>query len=339
MDNGTLGLAIFGVSAVFLAVILAWPAVKRLLHRKGSPVHAGRRQVHLGEAAKQEEVESHAVLLAGRWALERVIGRGGMGRVWEGTDRQTGRRIAVKTMEASDPAVLKQLRDIYLSEARALSRLRHPNIVDFIEAVPDGTGVALVFAFVAGRTLQQMLAEDRRLDWEPVRAIFVPAARALAAAHAQDIVHRDMKPANILVADDGTIKVMDFGIARSMLPDPHAPTSAPRRDVSGRLFPTAQTSTLVGTPAYAPPEAAQGLVTTRGDLFSTGICLYEALTGRLPFGNDGWSPASDVLRRPLRELAPGVPPQVDVLLGELFELDPGRRLPDAVTLERRLLEV
>ncbi len=339
MDNAALGLALSGVSMAALAVSWAWPRLKKGLSRAGSPVHAGRRQVHLGAMEKHEEISSHAVLLAGRWALERVIGRGGMGRVWDGTDRQTGRRIAVKTMEASDPATLKLLREIYLSEARALSRLRHPNIVDFIEAVPDGAGVALVFAFVAGRTLQQMLAEDRRLGWEPARAIFVPAARALAAAHARDVVHRDMKPANILVAEDGTIKVMDFGIARLIGPDPHAPTSVPRRDTLGRLFPTAQTSTMVGTPAYAPPEAAQGLVTTRGDLFSTGVCLYEALTGRLPFGDQGWSLASDAMRRPLNELAPDAPPQVEALLKELFELDPGRRLPDAATLERRLLDV
>lgn len=341
------GIALFLGSAV--AVVVAWvwgklaPRVSRIRLPGKSVVRVGGRQTSMADGQEKEAagaaVETATQVLGDRWALERVIGRGGMGRVWEGGDRKTGRRIAIKTIEATDDEQRKILREIYLSEARALSHLRHPNVVDFIEAVPDGIGVALVFAFVSGKTLQQMIAEEQRLGWEPVRAIFVPVARALVAAHASGVVHRDMKPANIMVADDGVVKVMDFGVARMLAPDPHAPTTGPARKPPSGAMPSARTSTLVGTPAYMPPEALQGLITTRGDLFSTGVCLYEALTGRLPFGFDGWTVDTAPRRRPASELVKGLPPDVDVLLTELLEPDPERRLPDAKILERRLLDI
>lgn len=341
-DAAQIGLALFFGGAAAVAATWAWSKVSdrvRLPRIGKKVVSAGRRQTSMADGERAEEtVEVAARVLAERWALERVIGRGGMGRVYEGGDRRTGRRIAVKTMEAPDPEARKVLRQIYLSEARALSLLRHPNVVDFIEAVPDGDGVALVFAFVSGKTLQQMIAEEQRLGWEPLRAIFVPVARALAAAHAVGVVHRDMKPANIMIADDGLVKVMDFGVARLMTPDPHAPTAGPAREAKEGGLPSTHTSTLVGTPAYMPPEARQGLVTPRGDLFSTGVCLHEAITGRLPFGFEGWTEETG-RRRKTVTLVPGIPETVDLLLAELLEPDPDDRLPDARTLERRLLEI
>lgn len=339
-----IGIALFLGGGVAVAVTWAWSRFAKRIPRMPKigkrVVSIGRTQTSMADGhAKEEAVETASRILGERWALERVIGRGGMGRVWEGGDRRTGRRIAVKTMEAADQESRKVLRDIYLSEARALSHLRHPNVVDFIEVVPDGDAVALVFAFVSGKTLQQMIAEEQRLGWEPLRAIFVPVARALAAAHAAGVVHRDMKPANIMIADDGIVKVMDFGVARLLAPDPHAPTAGPARRKSDDAMPSTRTSTLVGTPAYMPPEALRGLVTPRGDLFSTGVCLHEALTGRLPFGFDGWTVDNAALRRPASSLAPGVFRAVDALLDELLEPDPERRLPDAQSLERRLLDI
>lgn len=338
------GLALFfgGLAAVLVSWV--WGKVAKRIPRMPrlgkAVVGSGRRQTSMDSAKKEvEAVELASRVLAERWALERVIGRGGMGAVWEGGDRKTGRRIAIKTMEAADDEQRKVLREIYLSEARALSRLRHPNIVDFIEAVPDGAGVALVFAFVSGKTLQQMIAEEQRLTWEPLRAIFVPVARALAAAHGGGVVHRDMKPANVMIADDGIVKVMDFGVARFLTPDPHAPAAGPLRKGKDGGLPSVRTSTLVGTPAYMPPEAAQGLVTPCGDLFSTGVCLHEALTGRLPFGFDGWTVQNAGLRRPVSETVKGVPAEVDALIVELLEPDPEKRLPDAKALERRLLDI
>lgn len=342
-SSAQVGLALF--FGGFLAVGTTW-LWSRFSHRIQLPrmgkkvVRTGGRQTSMSDGkVKEEAVETAAVILADRWALERVIGRGGMGRVWEGSDRKTGRRIAVKTMEAADEESRKVLREIYLSEARALSRLRHVNVVDFIEAVPDGAGVALVFAFVSGKTLQQMIAEEQRMTWEPLRAIFVPVARALAAAHESGVVHRDMKPANVMIADDGIVKVMDFGVARLLAPDPHEPTASPFHREKERPMPSVHTSTLSGTPAYMPPEASQGLVTTRGDLFSTGVCLHEALTGRLPFGFDGWTAATAKNYRPASELAKGVPPAVDSLLEALLQPDPEKRLADARALERRLLDI
>lgn len=342
-DAAQIGLALFFGGAAAVAATWAWGKVAERLPRMPrlgkKVVSAGRRQTSMAEGKREEEaVEIAARVLAERWALERVIGRGGMGRVYEGGDRRTGRRIAVKTMEAADPETRKVLREIYLSEARALSRLRHPNVVDFIEAVPDGDGVALVFAFVSGKTLQQMIAEEKRLGWEPLRAVFVPVARALAAAHEVGVVHRDMKPANIMIADDGIVKVMDFGVARLLTPDPHAPTAGPQRLKPEGASLSARTSTLVGTPAYMPPEALQGLVTPRGDLFSTGVCLYEAITGRLPFGFKGWSEETARTRKTVT-VVPGIPEAVDLLLAELLDPDPDNRLPDAKTLEQRLLGI
>lgn len=342
-SSAHVGLALFFGGVLAVATTWVWGKVSDRLRmpRMGKKVvKTGGRQTSMADGkVKEEAVETAAVLMAERWALERVIGRGGMGRVWEGSDRKTGRRIAVKTMEATDEEQRKVLREIYLSEARALSRLRHPNVVDFIEAVPDGGGVALVFAFVSGKTLQQMIAEEQHMTWEPLRAIFVPVARALAAAHENGVVHRDMKPANVMVADDGIVKVMDFGVARLLAPDPHAPSASPFHKEKDPAMQSVHTSTLSGTPAYMPPEASQGLVTTRGDLFSTGVCLHEALTGRLPFGYDGWTVESAKIYRPASALAKGVPPAVDALLADLLQPDPEKRLPDAKTLERRLLDI
>ncbi|MBI3298446.1 MAG: serine/threonine protein kinase [Elusimicrobia bacterium] len=341
MTSGTIGLAMLNASLLVAAAAWAWPRVKPFLQRRrSSVVHAGRRVTGLSEGKRaQPQKEDAAQVLAGRWAMSRVIGRGGMGRVWEGVDRKTGRRIAVKTVEVADVETRKVLRDIYLAEARALSGLKHPNVVEFFEAVPDGDALALVFAYVSGKTIQQILVQQKRLDWEASRAIFVAVARALTAAHAGNVVHRDLKPANIMIGDDGMVKVMDFGVARSLDPDPHAPTVGPARKDDPRRIQEARTSTLVGTPAYIPPEALSGLITPRGDLFSAGVCLYETLTGDLPFGSDGWSPSTDPIRKMVARTVPGVPPAVDILLDDLLQPAPERRLADAATLEKRLLSI
>jgi len=296
-------------------------------------------------------------VFAGRYNLTRVVGHGGMGRVWEGTDQRTGERVAVKTMEVKDPALARQLRELYVAEGRTLERLRHPNIVDFLEAVPDGEGVALVFAFVSGKTLQQVLAEKRRLDWTAAREVFIPVARALIAAHAGSVIHRDMKPANIMIRRDGKVKVMDFGVARAIgdvpdtykegssapapqsRPSPNAPGRFTREGAKERELPVVRTSTIVGTPAYSPPEAQQGIATPRGDLFSVGVCLYEILTASLPFGLNGWSPNSASGRRRAAELSPGLPPAADALIEDLLQPDLDKRVPDAETLLQRLIQI
>lgn len=331
-----------GVSG--LVALSSW-AVPKLIGflsslRGRSAVHAGKRATGLDDFERlRQPKEDIARVFAGRWSLDSVIGRGGMGRVFAGTDRKTGRRVAIKMIEVTDPETRKILRDIFLSEARALALLHHPNVVDFIEAAPDGDAVALVFELVAGKTVQQMIAEDKRLDWEVARTVFVGVARALAAAHACNLVHRDLKPANIMVTNDGVVKVMDFGVARLMTPDPHAPTAPLGLKREERPIVTMQTTSMSGTPPYMPPEALHGIITLRGDLFSTGACLYEALSGQLPYGGNGWSPATDVMRRPLAALVPGISPKVDILLDELLQPDPERRLKDAQTLEQRLLVI
>ncbi|MDE2292221.1 MAG: serine/threonine protein kinase, partial [Elusimicrobia bacterium] len=262
-------------------------------------------------------------------------GRGGMGRVWEAVDATLQRPVAIKEMSpdlAADPA----LRELYLKEARTLATLRHPNIVEIFEILDTPPSLYLALEWVNGKTLQHVLAERRRLAYETARGVLEPVCDALAAAHAMGIVHRDLKPSNIMIGADGRVKLMDFGIARSLGDSGSAAAPVTGGPVSPLT--AARTRTLAGTPAYRPPEAVQGLITPAFDVFSLGVCLYEALTGELPFGTEGLSPARPTFT-PVSALITGLPPGVDALLARLLEPDVAKRIPDAAAAKAALTAV
>ncbi|MBR7835792.1 serine/threonine protein kinase, partial [Actinospica durhamensis] len=210
-------------------------------------------------------------LIAGRYRLSSELGRGAMGVVWLARDERLGRTVAVKELRGGVGLSSTQLEQSNLRarrEARIAARLHHPNAVAVFDVAEHAGRPYLVMEYVRARTLSETLAEESYLD--PVRAaeIGVQLASALAAAHEAGIVHRDVKPGNILLGEDGKAKLTDFGISRAV----------GDATVTG-------TGEMLGTPAYVAPEVAQGrAATASSDVFSLGATLYAAVEGEPPFG-------------------------------------------------------
>lgn len=265
---------------------------------------------------------SEGRVLAGRYELRRMIGRGGMAEVHSAHDRVLGREVAVKILleRYLDDATFTRRFD---DEARHVARLNHPNLVVVFDTGSDEGQPFIVMELVRGRSLQQVisagnLTEDRALE------IVADVCSALAYAHSQGLVHRDVKPGNILIADDGTVKVTDFGIARTV--DKETVT---------------RTASVLGTAAYLSPEQAQGLeVDARSDLYSLGVVLYEALTGVTPFTGD--SPVTVAYQhvqqspRPPRTLEPSVSPAAEAIAMRALAKNPANRYQDAEAMRHDL---
>ena len=253
-----------------------------------------------------------ARMLGDRYEIGEVIGRGGMAEVHEGRDLRLGRRVAVKILRpdlAKDPTFQARFR----REAQSAAALNHPNIVavydtgEDVLTSPDGERTVvpyIVMEYVDGMTLRQLLASGRRLLPERALEITAGVLSALDYAHRHGIVHRDIKPANVMLTRTGDVKVMDFGIARTI------------NDVGSTMT---ATSAVMGTAQYLSPEQARGeVVDARSDLYSTGVLLYELLTGRPPFRGD--SPVSIAYQHvsemplPPSQVDPGVTPEVDAVV-------------------------
>ncbi|GHE91047.1 hypothetical protein GCM10017786_24220 [Amycolatopsis deserti] len=208
-------------------------------------------------------------LLAGRYRLESRLGAGAMGVVWLALDERLQRPVAVKQLWPG-PAQSEQARQRIMREGRIAARLRHPHVVTVHDVAEHNGQPVLVMEYVPARSLAELVAEQGPRTPQTVARIGVQAASALAAAHAAGIVHRDVKPGNLLVADDGTVKIADFGISRA----------------TGDAALT-QAGLVAGTPAYLAPEIARGQEPTPdSDVFSLGATLYAAVEGVPPFGED-----------------------------------------------------
>lgn len=204
----------------------------------------------------------------GKYVIKRELGRGGMGAVYLAEQPSLGREVAIKELIVSaggDPSALPR----FMQEARVMARSNHPNLVQIHDTEQEGDSRFIIFEFVRGRSLREMLARGR-VPLPRVFAIMHGVLLGLNHAHRNNIVHRDMKPENVLVGDEGTVKISDFGIAR--LTDEAAAAHATR------------TGTTVGTPQYMSPEqVSTSRVDGRSDLYSAGIMLYEVICGRPPF--------------------------------------------------------
>jgi eukaryotic-like serine/threonine-protein kinase len=209
----------------------------------------------------------------GRYLLGELIGRGGMGEVFEAWDLRLDRAVALKRLR-SDLAEQPEMRRRVQAEARAAARLTHPNVVAVFDTGLHEGHPFIVMERLDGRTLGDELAAGPMAQ-ERAREVGLQVLSALSAAHENGLVHRDVKPGNILAAPEGTWKVTDFGIAKSLEGDSTV----------------TQTGELLGTPAYLAPERLEGLAaTSASDLYSVGVVLYEALAGRRPFdGEDPWA--------------------------------------------------
>jgi serine/threonine protein kinase/Tol biopolymer transport system component len=273
------------------------------------------------------------------YEIVQQLGEGGMGVVYKARDTHLDRFVAVKVLPAdrvSDPVRRRR----FEQEAKSASALNHPNIVtihDIAEA--DGTRY-IVMEHLAGKTLADVIPR-RGLSLKSALAYAIPAADALAAAHAAGILHRDFKPANVMVGDDGRVKVLDFGLAKLV--------EAEEADSEDALtLATAERKTaeglLVGTVGYMSPEQAEGKrLDARSDVFSFGAVLYEMLTGQRAFrGDSGASTLAAILRsepRPASEVVPALPREVERILSRCLRKDPARRFQHMDDLKVALQEL
>ncbi|MBM9459141.1 serine/threonine protein kinase, partial [Nocardioides sp. zg-536] len=275
-------------------------------------------------------------LLHGRYRLEEVVGRGGMGAVYRASDTRLGRTVAVKVLRdpvgpdsldspdgpgSADSTARARMR----SEANLAASISHPGVAQVYDLVEerDETGAEtafIVMQFVEGHSLAQLLDDQGPMPPEQVMSVVVQVAAGLQAVHDAGIVHRDLKPANIMLTPAGRTVLVDFGIARSATSD---------------LL--TRTGTMVGTADYMSPEQAEGAsATPRSDLYALGVVAYQCLTGASPFRRE--SPIATAVahvREDLPALPAHVPGDVAALLADLSARDPADRPADAATVARR----
>jgi eukaryotic-like serine/threonine-protein kinase len=254
-------------------------------------------------------------LIAGRYRLDTLLGRGGMSEVWCATDLELGRRVAVKLLAPHEDNAR------FEREARAVAALAHPNVTQVYDYGEDGDRPFMVLEYLPGGSLEELLRANGALADEDTHRIASDIAAGLAHAHSRGVVHRDLKPANVLFDEDGRAKIADFGIARMSVGD-------------GTLT---EAGTVLGTAAYISPEQASGLpATAASDVYSFGVLLFRMLTGRLPFESD--DPLSLVVRHrdeppPLvTDLRPDAPPALASLADATLAKDPAMRPQDGAAL-------
>jgi tRNA A-37 threonylcarbamoyl transferase component Bud32 len=269
-------------------------------------------------------------LVGGRYRIDAEIGRGGMSTVYRAFDTVLERPVAIKLMHREIAADSDQL-ERFRREARSVAQLNHPNVVTVIDAGEessmDGSTPYIVLEYVDGETLKEVIRREAPLEIAQAIAYAIEIARALGAAHDRQIVHRDVKPQNILISEEGGAKITDFGIARSLTEE--------GLTVAGRVL---------GTTDYVSPEQALGQpVTGQSDLYSLGVVLYEMLTGEVPFR--GETPVAVAMKH-VREELPDVQllrPRVSAATAAVLERavakDLSRRYPDAQTMVGELEEV
>ncbi|GLY07275.1 MULTISPECIES: serine/threonine-protein kinase [Actinoplanes] len=256
------------------------------------------------------------VTLGGRYRLEERIAGGGMGDVWRGTDDVLGRTVAVKILL---PALLDEpgFAERFRGEARTMATINHPGVVDVYDYGSDQQIAFLVMEYVEGDALSRTLSRVGRLTPARTMALVAQAADALQAAHANGIVHRDVKPGNLLVRTNGTLVLTDFGIARSAL--------VGQLTVAGAVL---------GTASYISPEQAAGdVATSASDVYALGVVAYQCLSGHRPF--DGSTPieiAMKHVRETPRPLPGDIPPAVRAIVDRAMAKDPSARWPSAAAM-------
>ena len=269
-------------------------------------------------------------ILAQRYRLERKLAQGGMAEVWVATDVQLDRQVAVKLLKpslAADPVLAERFR----REARAVAKLSHPNIVAVYdtleEKIDDGTRQAVVMQLINGKSLRQLLDDQKRLSPDLTMHIGISMAAALDHAHKNELVHRDVKPANILVTTDGRVLLTDFGIAKGVTNDDGDDLTSP--------------NIMMGTAKYLSPEQVRGRrLDGRADLYSLGLVLYECLAGRVPFlgETDSDTALARLNRDPtdLEKLRPTLPYGLGPLIHKLLQRKPEQRYATGAELRSEL---
>jgi serine/threonine protein kinase len=269
----------------------------------------------------------------GSYVVRRELGSGALSTVYQAVHETLSRKVAIKALKPT-VAPTSSFAAPLEREARVLAELSHPNIVALYDFVKTESQMYLVLEYIRGFSLAEVLAKKPRLRPEVVAGIGVEVARALAHAHERAVVHRDVKPANVLLTREGGVKLVDFGIAqRARLPTGDEPLgSGPQGEVAEQTF---------GTPAYMAPEQILGDdVDARSDVFSLGVVLYQLLSGARPFDRTEGQESLHRMRRepavPLRSRAPDVPRELERIVMRAIEKLPADRWPTARAMATEL---
>ncbi|TBR22195.1 serine/threonine protein kinase [bacterium] len=303
-------------TSVFGGLLVAWGLLQAAV---------GRRAAAPPKVAGASDSTARALAAAGGlgagYEVVRTLGQGGMGVVYEAMDKALERRVAVKKMR-DEIRLDERERARFLQEARIVAQLHHPNIVEIHTIVSEGDDLYLVFEYVEGHTIDQIIARKGRLTIPEAQWVLHGVAKALEYAHARAVVHRDLKPSNIMMEKDGLVKVMDFGIARQ---------------AKDALAKSTMTGTVAGTPQYMAPEQEEGVVRPESDVFSLGAMLYEMVTGTRPYPAPATT-ASKVNKKYQKasRLLADLPPELEKLIDDCLEPDPEKRPRTAAEFRQRL---
>jgi serine/threonine protein kinase/Tol biopolymer transport system component len=289
--------------------------------------------------ALKEEPPSLLGRKLGHYQILGVLGAGGMGEVYKARDTQLGRYVAIKVLPShlvSDPERKKR----FVHEAKAASALNHPNIVTIHEIASDNGMNFLVMEHVVGKTLDELIPR-RGMRLKEALTVAIQIAEALAAAHAVGIIHRDLKPTNIMVAENGQVKVLDFGVAK--LVDRKGSSEADETCSTG-TNPKTEEGVILGTVSYMSPEQAEGKkIDARSDIFSFGCVLYEMVTGRKAFQRDSkMSTLAAILREEPRlasQIAKDLPLELERIITRCLKKDPRRRFQHVGDVQVELVEL
>jgi len=310
-----------GAAVMFVAIACV---VGYAFSRRGRSAAAPR----LEPLAAVKPADKDKWLLGGKYRMEGLVGRGGMGEVRRAKDVTLGRPVAIKTLVsalAQAGSEGDQWRARLRKEAMTVAAIHHPGIVDIYEIVEEDDALHLVFEYIEGITVHSMIAQQQRLAPAHCARLLAPVCEALSHAHAQGLVHRDLKPGNIMVTSTGHVKLLDFGIARALGEAvPAGAGAGPTAGPAGLRFD--RTTTVAGTPVYMSPESDEGIVGPSGDVYSLGVCLYEMLTGRRPYPDAATTTEKLAMKvAPPSTLVPGIPPALDALIASALAADPAWR--------------
>ena len=222
----------------------------------------------------------------GRYRIQGVLGKGAMGLVYDGLDPTLDRRVAIKTVLTSmlDEATAKQYAMRFVREVRAVARLNHPNIVQVYDYGSEGDLAYIVMEYIRGKELKDYFDAGEQFALEAILRMMRELLDALDFAHEAGVIHRDVKPANVMLDAAGRVKLTDFGVARIT-------------DRDAELGEATRAGAMIGTPAYMSPEQIQGqAIDRRSDVFSAGVLFYQLVTGKKPFEGTGWALAKKVVQ-------------------------------------------
>ena len=304
---------------VFIIALVLWlktARAKSRLETDISKLAASSGSTYLGVDSPGTPMTPAAIVLGGNYVVEKELGRGGMGIVYAAMDLSLRRKVAIKKLRAELQEQTQDL-ELLINEARMVAKLEHPNIIKIFTIFREKGDVYLVFEYVDGRTVHEVLREYARLTLRQARSLVHQIGAALDYAHGQRIIHRDLKPSNIIVTSEGVAKVMDFGIA-------HQAKATVARMTQSRAW---------GTPAYMAPEQETGSVSREADLYALGVLVYEMMTGRLPFdGPNFLAQKSASMFAPASKLNPALTPAFDLVIQRALQPDPAARFHSAAEL-------